>query len=136
MSWELEGCLFLIPFNEVREVEQSPLIVVVGVCASGKTTLFNGLRRLGYRVRSFAQEHSVTATTWKRLEPDFLILLDCRYETVRARKNISWGPARFRQQQKKLANARQFADLIIATDDFTPQQLVAYVHHLPRVDPP
>lgn len=109
-------------------MKQMPLIVVVGVCASGKTTLLIGLRELGYRVRSFAQEHSVSSTTWRRLKPDFLILLNCRFKTVQARKRISWGPARLLEQNTLLADARQSADLIVETDDFTPQQLVTHVH--------
>lgn len=109
-------------------MKQKPLIVVVGVCASGKTTLLAGLKELGYNVRSFAQEHSVSATTWKRLRPDFLVLLDCRYETIKSRKDISWGPARYRQQQNLLADARSRADLIVETDLFTPEQLIEFVH--------
>jgi hypothetical protein len=113
----------------VRELKQVPLIVVVGVCASGKTTLQTGLRGLGYNARSFAQEHSVSKTTWRRLEPDFLILLNCRFETVKARKRIGWGPERYQEQHGMLADARENADLIVETDSFTPEQLVAYVHN-------
>lgn len=109
-------------------MKQRPLIVIVGVCASGKTTLFDGLQNLGYNVRSFSQEHSVSGTTWKLLKPDLLILLDCRYETIKKRKQISWGRERYRQQQKMLAQARQAADLIIETDHFSPEQLVEHVH--------
>ncbi|NMA61052.1 MAG: hypothetical protein GX956_04105 [Firmicutes bacterium] len=105
-----------------------PLILIVGVCASGKTTLSSGLRRLGYYVRSFAQEHSVSGRLWQRYKPDVLILLNCSYETITQRKRISWGPKRYQQQQELLANAREHATLIIETDGFTPEELVEHVH--------
>ncbi|NMB00198.1 MAG: hypothetical protein GX971_01555 [Firmicutes bacterium] len=105
-------------------MQQIPLIVVVGVCASGKTTLTAGLKRLGYNVRSFAQEHSVSGRLWQRLEPDFLIVLNCAYETIRQRKLISWGMKRYERQQALLANAREHADLIVETDGFSPDQLI------------
>lgn len=109
-------------------MKHGPLIVIVGVCASGKTTLSSGLRHLGYRVRSFAQEHSVSGRLWQRLEPDFLIILDCHYETVQRRKQISWGMERYEGQLKLLSHAREHADLIVRTDNFTPEQLVDFVH--------
>ena len=106
---------------------QQPLILVVGVCASGKTTLSSGLRELGYHVRSFAQEHSLSGRLWRRFEPDILILLNCSYETIKQRKQISWGPKRYQDQLKLLANAREHATLIVQTDGFTPEELVEYV---------
>lgn len=109
-------------------MQQMPLIVIVGVCASGKTTLSTGLKHLGYNVRSFAQEHSVSGRMWQRLEPDFLIVLDCTLETIRSRKLISWGIDRYEGQQILLANARKHADLFVKTDRFSPEKLVNYVH--------
>ncbi|NLJ80316.1 MAG: hypothetical protein GX335_04760 [Firmicutes bacterium] len=108
-------------------MKNSPLILIVGVCASGKTTLSQGLRELGFNARSFAQEHSVSGRLWRRLKPDVLIVLDCRYETIRRRKTISWGKERYRQQQALLKNARLHSTLIIKTDQFTPAELIAYV---------
>lgn len=109
-------------------MQQNPLIVIVGVCASGKSTLARGLKALGYNVRTFAQEHSVSGRLWQRLDPDFLIFLECSYETIRRRKRISWGVDRYRRQQALLANARSWADLIVLTDGFSCAELVSYVH--------
>ena len=109
-------------------MQQGTLIVVVGVCASGKTTLSLGLRQLGYNVCSVAQEHSVSGRLWERPKPDFLILLDCSFETVRERKRISWGIDRYHQQQALLQHARAHADLVVTTDGFSPEQLVEHVH--------
>lgn len=109
---------------------QEPLILIVGVCASGKTTLSLGLRELGYNARSLAQEHSVSGKLWQRYKPDLLIVLNCRYETIKQRKLISWGPKRYQAQLKLLANAREHATLIVDTDEFTPEELVKYVSGL------
>jgi len=104
-----------------------PLILIVGVCGSGKTTLADGLQRLGYNARSLAQEHSVSPRLWQHRAPDFLIFLDCQLETVRLRKDkaVSWE--RYREQQQVLGNARENADLVVVTDSFTPDELIAYV---------
>ncbi len=106
---------------------EAPLVLIVGVCASGKTTLSTGLRKFGYNARSLAQEHSVSPRLWQYRRPDFLILLHCEYSTIKQRKQISWGPNRYEQQLKVLQNARESADLIVYTDDLSPQELVSYV---------
>lgn len=110
-------------------MKRAPLILIVGVCASGKTTLSAGLRKLGFNARSLAQEHSVSATLWRRLQPDLLIVLDCSYETVRRRKRISWGKKRYREQQALLENARKHSVFLVKTDKFTPEQLLSYVQN-------
>ena len=66
----------------------SPKIVVVGVCASGKTTLVEGLRARGYRARSVALEHSNVPRLWTYHDPDFLVVLDCSLDTIRKRRLI------------------------------------------------
>ncbi len=119
---------FLSLLIEVEKLLQKPLIVVVGVCASGKTTLAEGLRHLGFNVRSFAQEHSVSGRMWQRLKPDFLIVLNCQFDTIQQRKNISWGPKRYAMQQKLLENARENADLVVQTDDMAPEELIFFVY--------
>lgn len=107
--------------------KENPLILIVGVCASGKTTLSTGLRERGYNARSLAQEHSVSPRFWMRRNPDFLILLDCAYATIQRRKQVSWGLERYYTQKKILAHAREHADAIVVTDNFTPDQLIDHV---------
>lgn len=97
----------------------SGLIAVVGVCTSGKTTLVNELRDLGYNAVNVAQEHSHVPYLWSLRRPDFLVLLDCTYETARKRRLIYWGADRLEEQRKKLAHARQHCNLFIQTDDLT-----------------
>lgn len=101
--------------------------MIVGVCAAGKTTLSAGLRGLGYNAKSLAQEHSVTPRLWERRNPDFLVLLDCQFSTIQARKHVSWGVEKYIKQKEILEYARSNADLIVVTDQFSPDELVEYV---------
>jgi len=58
-------------------------IVVVGPCGSGKTTLVEALRELGYEARECVQEHSHVADMWRRISrPDVLIFLGISLESV------------------------------------------------------
>ena len=113
-------------------MRDNPLIIIVGVCASGKTTLSRGLRALGYNARSVAQEHSTTPRLWERRNPDILIVLDCDFQTTQQRKPISWGEERFQAQRSILSYARDHADFFISTDHFRPEELVNHVDGLLR----
>jgi hypothetical protein len=105
------------------------VIKVVGPCKSGKSTLVAGLRTAGYVARSCGQEHSETPTMWQRIvPPDCLIFLDVTPETQRARVNRSdWTNELMVIQQRRLAHARQHADLVVATDVLAPEQVQAQV---------
>jgi hypothetical protein len=105
------------------------VVKVVGPCKSGKSTLVAGLRAAGYTARSCGQEHSETPTMWQRIAPpDCLIFLDVRPETQCARvKRSDWSEELMRTQQRRLAHARQHADLSIATDDASPEDVLQKV---------
>ena len=108
-----------------------PLIGVVGPCAAGKTTLVANLTRLGIRSKHIAQEHSYVPDMWKRLtDPDILVYLDVSYATSMARRRLSWTEAEFQAQVLRLENARRHANLIVATDLLTPQQVLDRVMEL------
>lgn len=102
----------------------SPKIVVVGVCASGKTTLVEGLRARGYRARSVALEHSNVPRLWTYHDPDFLVVLDCSLETIRKRRLIPWGEERLRAQHRRLSHARQHCHLYLCTDNLSVEEMV------------
>ena len=103
-------------------------IMIVGNCASGKSTLARGLRELGYQANGFSQEHSHSAKVWMRRCPDVLILLKCEYETIKERRNISWSLDAYKQQLFTLDHARQHADMIVSTDGLKPEELIQNVH--------
>ena len=105
-----------------------PLIGVVGVCGSGKTTLVTGLKSFGFDLRHIAQEHSYVAIMWQRISnPDILIFLDSSYpETIRRRK-LDWTIDEYMEQQRRLAHARQHCHFYLFTDSLTPSEMIERV---------
>ena len=97
---------------------------VVGVCASGKTTLVSRLRENGLDARHIAQEHSYVQDMWARITaPDFLIFLDASYEVTLARRKLDWRVSDWAEQQRRLDHARAHADLYIQTDALTAEKV-------------
>jgi deoxyadenosine/deoxycytidine kinase len=107
--------------------EQRPLIAVVGVCASGKSTLAAGLRAAGWNARQVLQEHSYVPYMWRRItNPDILIYLDCALDTTRLRRKAPDFPDWiYANERHRLRHAREHCDLYIATDDLSPQDILA-----------
>ncbi len=93
-----------------------PLVVVVGPCAAGKSTLAAGLRRLGFRAMVSGQEHSDIPTLWRRAEPDVVVALDVDLETIRRRRDDdAWPEWLYALQRERLAQAEQAAAIQIDT---------------------
>lgn len=88
-------------------------IVVVGPCASGKTTLTRALTRAGYDARACGQEHSGVPDLWRRMQGDVLIALDVDIATLRSRRGESWPAALLDRQHERLAQAYAAADLVL-----------------------
>jgi deoxyadenosine/deoxycytidine kinase len=105
-----------------------PLIGVVGPCGSGKSTLTEGLARLGYRSRHIAQEHSYVKDMWQRLtNPDILVFLDASWPITNQRLNLNWTEAEWQEQQFRLRHAREHADLVLETDELSIEAVLARV---------
>jgi len=103
-----------------------PLIAVVGPCASGKTSLVQRLRSLGYNARSVAQDHSYVPDMWRRITaPDVLIYLDAQLATIARRRRIGWGERYLADERHRLRHARQHCHLYLATDDLDEEQVLA-----------
>ncbi len=110
------------------------LIAIVGPCASGKSTLGERLRQQGYHVRTAAQEHSYVPGMWQMSNPDYLIYLDVGLDVLRRRRgNPRWSEQEWQAQQQRLAHARGHADLIIATDALTLDEVEAAAKALLQV---
>ncbi len=106
--------------------ESRPTIGVVGVCGSGKTELARRLRARGYVVRHIAQEHSYAPKMWQRRgRPDALIYLHVSFPITMQRKSFHWNESEYQEQLRRLADARQHADLTINTDHLTPEEVAA-----------
>ena len=103
---------------------KKPLIAVVGPCKSGKSTLVRGLVEKGYNARQVSQEHSFAASMWRQItQPDLMIYLHCSYETTLAH-GLNWTRAEYKEQQPRLAHARQHADFEIATVELTQEKVL------------
>jgi cytidylate kinase len=108
-------------------VEQvAPLVAVVGVCASGKSTLAQGLRAHGWRARQVLQEHSFVPDMWRRItNPDVLIYLDAQLETTRRRRHDPEFPAWILDEERhRLRHARQHCDIYVETDELAPAEVL------------
>jgi len=106
-------------------IRERPLIGVVGVCGSGKTTIVNGLKPFGIVARHIAQEHSYVPTMWQRItNPHFLIFLDASYPETIKRRRLDWTYEEYLEQHRRLSHARQNCNYYIFTDPLTPEEVI------------
>lgn len=109
-------------------LRRAPLVGVVGPCGSGKSTLIAGLEQYGYTCRHIAQEHSYVQAMWQKItKPDILIFLDASFSVSTARRKLRWEKEDHDEQYRRLAHARQHANLLIDTDPLTPAQVLQKV---------
>ena len=118
-----------------------PLIAVVGPCAAGKSLLVASLRERGYNAREVVQEHSLVASMWQQItRSDWLIYLDVSAPVALRRRAGYADPRWWEELARRLAHAREHADLYLLTDGLTPaevlEQVLAFLHRVcPRADP-
>ena len=106
------------------------VIGVVGPCGAGKTTLIEALDALGYTTRHIAQEHSYVKDMWQRISnPDVLIFLQASFPIASQRKGktFHWSEADYNEQQRRLAHAREHANLLIDTSNLSIQEVLDQV---------
>lgn len=107
---------------------EQPLLAVVGNCASGKTTLVNGLKDLGYNAVNVPQEHSEIRRLWKAKKPDLLVMLSCTHATAKKRRlTFAWTAEQLEVQRHRLRYARDECDLYIATDHLSREEVLRQV---------
>lgn len=90
-------------------------IVVVGPCASGKTTLVERLVAAGFDAYACAQEHSEISSLWQHLNPDGMVALDVSLEALRERRGQDWPESIYLTQRRRLAAAWEAAEVVIDT---------------------
>lgn len=95
-------------------------IVIVGPCASGKSTLAGSLVQLGYHARVVGQEHSDIQRLWQRHDPAMVIGLRASLETIRARRGRDWSRDLYDRQQRRLQPAMAAAAIILDTECLSP----------------
>ena len=98
-------------------------IAIVGVCASGKTTLVAGLKAAGFDAYNVAQEHSGIHDFWAKRHPDILVMIDATMPAIHKRRVVYWDESRLEVQHKRLADAKAHADLYIQTDKYNAQEV-------------
>jgi hypothetical protein len=113
--------------NRSERQDAATRIVVVGPCASGKTTLVQALRERGYDAHVCGQEHSDIAALWQRLGPDVLVALEADVDAIRRRRGASWPEWLHDLQTKRLRAAAAAADLTIDTSRRDPQAMIDQV---------
>ncbi|MCG2769433.1 MAG: hypothetical protein ABIK79_11490 [Chloroflexota bacterium] len=103
-------------------------ILIVGPCASGKTTLERRLARLGYDAHSCAQEHSYVPSMWSLVnKPDVLIYLDAQLSTIAQRSADHWDETYLQELRHRLRHARAHCDFYLATDDLAKDDVLKMV---------
>ena len=100
------------------------LVAIVGVCASGKTTLVKGLREAGFDAYNVAQEHSCIKKFWNRKKPDVLIMIDATLSAIKKRRFVTWDENRLMVQHERLRDARENANLYIQTDELSREEVL------------
>ena len=102
------------------------LIAVVGVCASGKSTLVRGLQAGGWNARHVVQEHSYVPDMWRRVaQPDLLIYLDASLAVIRQRRRDPEMPDwLIEAERQRLHHTLKHCDLYVQTDALTPDQVL------------
>jgi len=102
-----------------------PLIGVVGLCGSGKSTLIAGLEKHGYTCRHIAQEHSYVQAMWQIItKPDILIYLNSSFQTSTTRRKLNWLEKDYNEQLRRLVHAREHAAIAIDTNELTPDEVL------------
>jgi deoxyadenosine/deoxycytidine kinase len=103
-------------------------IGVVGPCASGKSTLIQGLAQHGYQAKHIVQEHSYVPGMWQLItNPDILIYLDVSYKESLRRRPMNWTQKDFDQELDRLRHARINTNYYLNTDDLTPAEVLERV---------
>jgi len=105
--------------------DSKPTIGIVGPCGSGKTTLTRSLEQHQIIVRHIAQEHSYVADMWQRIShPTLLIFLNVSFKNATKRRKLKWTLPEFEEQLHRLRHAREHANLVLETDQMSPDEVL------------
>lgn len=98
-------------------------VAVIGVSASGKSTLQENLRRRGIDAHALPQEHSVVRDLPARCGYHLVVVLDAEMATIRRRRSVGWGDERLRVERARLRVPKARAILCLKTDGLTSEQV-------------
>jgi hypothetical protein len=111
-----------------RPADARPRVVIVGPCASGKSTLAAALAARGVDAQPLAQEHSEVPHLWALAEPDAVVFLAVSLATIRGRRAApDWPAVFYRRQLQRLSQALAHATVYVDTDWRPPAGVLAVV---------
>jgi len=120
----------------MTQTSTKPLVGIVGPCGSGKTTLKRNLEEHHILVRHIAQEHSYVPDMWQRIShPTLLIYLNVSFENASQRRRLNWTPPEYEEQLYRLRHAKEHADLVLETDQMSPDEVLQAVLQLIQKNP-
>jgi adenylate kinase family enzyme len=102
-------------------------VAVVGTCASGKSTIVDHLRRLGYDAFVVSQEHSIVRDLWNHQQPDKLVYLRADFRVIQGRRGASWPRWIYDAQIERLRDAQENASIIVDTSALTLPETIALI---------
>ena len=109
-----------MPFARCQRVFPINGLILVGVCAAGKSTIAQLLRPYGIVAHSIAQEHSQSPSLFLHHGLRPVVVLSANFSTIRRRRRLQWTFRHYQDQWQRLILARSQAHLIIRTDPLTP----------------
>lgn len=99
-------------------------LILVGVCAAGKSTVSQLLwNDCGIPAKPVAQEHSRISRLYRHKGERPVVLLGASWKTVHRRRKISYGFEFYREEWKRILDARHEASLIVSTDTLSPAEV-------------
>ena len=102
-------------------------IVIIGVCAAGKSTLAHHLRERGLPARTVAQEHSSIPELWRWSGAPTTVYLHASYEAVKRRRVSRMSEGSYEEQLHRLRSARAAATVRVDTSDLTADEVFKVV---------
>jgi hypothetical protein len=102
-------------------------IVILGVCAAGKSTLAHRLRERGLFARTVAQEHSAIPELWRWSGAPMTIYLHASYQAVKRRRASRMSESGYEEQLHRLRSARAQATVHVDTSDLSADEVFEIV---------
>ncbi|MDQ3326908.1 MAG: AAA family ATPase [Chloroflexota bacterium] len=102
-------------------------IVILGVCAAGKSTLAQRLRERGLPARTVAQEHSSIPELWRWSGASTTIYLHASYQAVKRRRVSRMSEGSYEEQLHRLRSARTDATVSVDTSELTAEEVFTVV---------
>lgn len=102
-------------------------IVILGVCAAGKSTLARRLRDSGRIARTVAQEHSCIPDLWRWSGAATVVYLHASYQAIKRRRDSFMSPHGYRAQLHRLRSARAGATVTVDTSELTADEVYRVV---------